>query len=385
MAALSGCDDSLEFANSPPGGLTITRNKCYLGPEDYVVLTGSATDDDGDEISYSWTAEAGTLTPSDGIGPVVTWRAPDTHGTYRVTMSVTDQLDVSKKNIDLDVGRLLTSLHEGVVLDETDYPYIVTSPTPIPIVSLVSIEIEAGVTVVFNEGTSGLDVAGTLNINGTEDERVLFTANACPGEDRVWKGVKLSGDMASGTWNYATLTSTADGITVENEAVLTGSNVIVDQSSADGLTVKNGAIVTLSDSRLWDNGGGVFVANGTVSISNTTIRYNGNYGFSLLESSGSFPLDVEVLSCVVANNIQNGFVLAGNANPVVNNCSLFLNGPSMTDLRTVRFINTYTNNDPVDMTGCYWGVDTAQEIQEQIIREGSSGTVDFSGWLTEEP
>lgn len=385
LSTVSGCDDSIEFANTPPGGLSISRNVCYLGPDDFVVLTGSATDGDGDEISYKWTAEAGTLSPADGVGQVVTWQAPDGHGTYRVTMTVTDQIDDSKKNIDLDVGRALTTLHEGVVLDETDYPYIVSRNTPLTIVSLVSITIEAGVTVVFNERTSGLQVEGTLNINGTADNRVLFTPNVCPGEESVWKGVMLSGDMASGTWNYVTFTSTTDGITVEDEAVLTGSNIIVDQSSADGLAVKTGAVVTLSDARLWDNGGGIFVANGTLRLSNTSIRYNGNYGFSMLETSGSQPLDVEVLNCVIANNTQNGFVFAGSANPVVNNCSFFLNGPTMMDIRTVRFINSYTNTSPVDMTGCYWGVDTAPEIQAQIIREGANGTVDYSGWLTEEP
>ncbi len=385
LTAGTGCDDSLEFDNAPPGGLSISKNKCYLGPSDSVVLTGEASDSDGDEISYGWTASEGTLTPADGKGQVVTWRAPDSHGTYRVTLNVTDQLDTSSEGIDLDVGRNLEVLHEGGVLDQTDYAYIVPNSLPLPIGDIVTITIEAGVTVVFNEGTSGLDVRGTLNINGTAEDRVLLTPNACPGEERVWKGVKISGDMAGGTWSHVTINSTADGLTVEDEAVFTGDNIIVDQSSADGLTVKSGAVVNLSDSRIWDNGGGVYVANGTLRLTGSSIRYNGNYGFSMYEGSGPFPVDADILSCVVANNTQNGFVLAGTASPVVQNCALFLNGPTMTDIRTVRFINTYANASAVDMTGNYWGADTAPEIQAQIIREGSNGVVDYSGWLTEEP
>ncbi len=385
LTAGTGCDDSLEFDNAPPGGLSISKNKCYLGPSDSVVLTGEASDSDGDEISYGWTASEGTLTPADGKGQVVTWRAPDSHGTYRVTLNVTDQLDTSSEGIDLDVGRNLEVLHEGGVLDQTDYAYIVPNSLPLPIGDIVTITIEAGVTVVFNEGTSGLDVRGTLNINGTAEDRVLLTPNACPGEERVWKGVKISGDMAGGTWSHVTINSTADGLTVEDEAVFTGDNIILDQSSADGLSVKSGAVVNLSDSQIWDNGGGVYVANGTLRLTGSSIRYNGNYGFSMYEGSGAFPVDADILSCVVANNTQNGFVLAGTASPVVQNCALFLNGPTMTDIRTVRFINTYANASAVDMTGNYWGADTAPEIQAQIIREGSNGVVDYSGWLTEEP
>jgi hypothetical protein len=387
LATGTGCDDSLEFDNTPPGGLSISKNKCYLGPSDSVVLTGEASDNDGDEISYSWTASEGTLTPAGGIGQVVTWRAPDSHGTYRVTLNVTDQIDTSSEGIDLDVGRNLEVLYDGGVLDQTDYPYIVPNKFPITIAEIITVTIEKGVTVVFNEGTSGFNVGGTLNINGTAEDRVLLTPNACPGEDRVWKGVKFSGLGVFGpsTWSYVTLNSTADGLTVEDEAVLTGDNIILDQSSADGLSVKSGAVVNLSNSRIWENGGGVYVANGTLRLTDSSVRYNGNYGFSMIESSGAFPVDVEVVSCVVANNSQVGFSLAGTASPVVHNCSLFLNGPDMTDIRTVRFINTYVNTNPVNMTGNYWGADTAPEIQAQIIREGSNGVVDYSGWLTEEP
>jgi len=383
IATGSGCDDTLDFSNTPPGGLSISRSKCYLGPNDSVFLVGEATDADGDEISYRWTAAEGTLTPEDGQGQTVTWRAPDSHGTYTVTLRVTDELDESSKGVGLDVGRNLEVLHEGGVLDETDYPYIVPNTLPINISSLVTITIEAGVTVVFNEGTSGFNVGGTLIINGTADNRVLFIPNACPGEDRVWKGIRFIGDQANGTMSYATLTSTADGLTAEDGATVTGDNIILDQSSADGLSVKSGASVTLSDSRIWDNGGGVYVANGTLQMSNTNISYNGNYGFSMIQSGGAF--DVDIVSCVITNNVQTGLVLAGTASPVIHNCSLGLNGPTMTDIRTVRFINTYSSTDPVDMTGNFWKATTALEIQAQIDRDGANGTVDYSNWLTEEP
>ena len=254
VAVVPGCDDSLEFANTPPGGLTITRDKCYLGQEDFVVLTGEAVDADGDSISYSWTAAEGTLTPSDGKGRIVTWQAPDTHGTFRVTMRVTDGLDTSSKGIDLDVGRRLDIVHNDATLSETDYPYIWDEIAPINISDLVTLTIEAGVTIIFNHGGGGFRIRGTLIINGTLEDRVLFMPNKCPDEDRVWKGLQLVGASATGTISCATLTFTADGITVEEGATLTADNLIVDQATGDGLTVKTEASVTITDSRVWDNG-----------------------------------------------------------------------------------------------------------------------------------
>jgi len=384
-AFIPGCDDSLDFANTPPGGLSISRDKCYLGPNDSVVLTGQASDSDGDEITYSWTADEGTLTPSDGKGQAVTWRAPDSHGTYRVTLHVTDGLDTSTKGIDLDVGRNLDILHEGGVLDQTDYPYIVPNALPLDISELITITIEAGVTIVFNQGTGGFNVRGSLVINGTAQDRVLFTPNTCPGdvEERVFNGIEFSGEQAVGTMSYVTITSSADGLAVKNGATLTADNVIIDQTSGVGLSVESGASATVSDTRIWDNGSGIYVANATLALNNASVRYNGNYGLSMIHTSGVF--DVEILGCVIANSTQNGFVYAGDASPVVHGCSIFLNGPTMEDIRTVRFINTYSGTTPVDMTGNYWGATTAIEIQAQIIREGANGTVDFSGWLTEEP
>jgi hypothetical protein len=383
VTLVPGCDETLDFANNPPGGLSISRDKCYLGPNDTVVLTGQATDSDGDEISYSWTAGEGTLTPADGKGQVVSWRAPDSHGTYRVTLHVTDGLDSAAKGIDLDVGRNLDILHEGGILDQTDYPYIVPNALPLYISELISITIQEGVTIVFNQGTGGLNVSGTLIINGTEQNRVLFTPNVCPGDDRVFGGIEFNGDMASGTMSYVTITSAADGLAVKDGASLTADNLILDRASGAGLSVESAASATISDARIWDNGSGVYVANGTLHMSNATVRYNVNYGFSMIRTAGVF--DVDITDCEIANNTQNGFVLAGDASPVVHNCSIFLNGPTMEDLRTVRFINTYYGMTPVDMTGNFWGVTEAFEIQAQIIREGANGTVDFSGWLTEEP
>jgi hypothetical protein len=64
-----------------------------LAAPERVVPSGScqivcnATDRDGDDLSYNWSASAGEL---DGEGATVIWIAPDSIGSYNITVTVTD-------------------------------------------------------------------------------------------------------------------------------------------------------------------------------------------------------------------------------------------------------------------------------------------------------
>ena len=51
------------------------------------VIECIASDLDGDELSYTWSASRGNIR---GEGAVVTWVAPNTYGTYTITVTVTD-------------------------------------------------------------------------------------------------------------------------------------------------------------------------------------------------------------------------------------------------------------------------------------------------------
>ncbi len=60
-----------------------------------------ASDQDGDVLSYEWSANRGSIS---GEGPVVTWTAPHADGTYNITVVVTDGRDgESKGSLTIDV------------------------------------------------------------------------------------------------------------------------------------------------------------------------------------------------------------------------------------------------------------------------------------------
>ncbi len=74
-------------SNNPPqiSSLISSADSVYLG--EFATLSCSASDLDGDALTYNWTATAGTFT---GSGNSVDWNAPDTTGNCTVTCTVTD-------------------------------------------------------------------------------------------------------------------------------------------------------------------------------------------------------------------------------------------------------------------------------------------------------
>ena len=83
IVLMGGC----ALANHPP---TITSLKAELetvSPSGLCHIECIASDRDGDELSYGWSASDGNL---DGDGAAVNWSAPDSEGIYNITVEVTD-------------------------------------------------------------------------------------------------------------------------------------------------------------------------------------------------------------------------------------------------------------------------------------------------------
>jgi hypothetical protein len=58
-----------------------------INTADSCQITCIASDPDGDELTYTWTAYGGTIS---GEGPTVTWTAPDMYGTCTIKVEVSD-------------------------------------------------------------------------------------------------------------------------------------------------------------------------------------------------------------------------------------------------------------------------------------------------------
>ena len=78
--------------NNPPTIASLTADADWTTPSGNLQVTCSASDPDGDELSYEWTAAAGSIS---GTGSIVGWSAPQGVGKYEVTVVVTDGHDGS--------------------------------------------------------------------------------------------------------------------------------------------------------------------------------------------------------------------------------------------------------------------------------------------------
>jgi len=74
-------------ANNPPAITSLTADAEQAAPLGSVQVTCAASDPDEDELTYEWTATAGSIS---GAGAVVSWTAPQEVGTYSITVVVED-------------------------------------------------------------------------------------------------------------------------------------------------------------------------------------------------------------------------------------------------------------------------------------------------------
>ena len=74
-------------ANWPPTITSLVADADWTLPSGSIQVTCTASDPDGDELSYEWTTTGGDIP---GTGAVVNWIAPQEVGIYDVTVVVTD-------------------------------------------------------------------------------------------------------------------------------------------------------------------------------------------------------------------------------------------------------------------------------------------------------
>ncbi|MFW6151259.1 MAG: Ig-like domain-containing protein [Chloroflexota bacterium] len=79
-------------ANRPPIVQSLKTGRpaggaCTVRPGTTNTVTCTAIDLDGDDLTYTWSASAGSLS---GSGPEVAWTAPDKEATYTITVVVSD-------------------------------------------------------------------------------------------------------------------------------------------------------------------------------------------------------------------------------------------------------------------------------------------------------
>ncbi|MFH0768774.1 MAG: Ig-like domain-containing protein [Chloroflexota bacterium] len=97
---ISSCSPS----NQPPVITNLTASEERVNPSDRSQFKCVASDPDGDELEYNWSASEGSIS---GEGSIVTWTAPKTPGSYTITVEVKDGRggkEIARANIGVAVN-----------------------------------------------------------------------------------------------------------------------------------------------------------------------------------------------------------------------------------------------------------------------------------------
>ncbi len=114
LASFTACT-----SNNPPVITSLMAHPSSLAPGGTTAMTCIVSDPDGDTTTYTWSADDGTIS---GVGSEVNWVAPDTTGTFIISVTVTNSRAETATE----------SCYVVVIAAITPTPTPTPAPTPTP-------------------------------------------------------------------------------------------------------------------------------------------------------------------------------------------------------------------------------------------------------------
>jgi N-acetylneuraminic acid mutarotase len=87
LFAILSCSTTTESENNAPIISELTANPDSLSYNQTSIILCTASDPDGDNLTYAWTSGSGSIT---GSGSTVTWLSPDSAGQFLISCEVSD-------------------------------------------------------------------------------------------------------------------------------------------------------------------------------------------------------------------------------------------------------------------------------------------------------
>lgn len=173
-----GKDKGTEPKNQPPVIEDMSATLTTVEKGGFTTIRVEAKDADGDDLTYSWIYEPGSIT---GNGESVIWTAPATPGIYRIRVTVSDgQSEVT----------------DSIIIEVTDTP---PNPKVIGTITIKVADPKGNICIgCFKKGTLELvttsSMAATLSMNSSESYQIELPATFSDSEldIRAWDDVNIN-------------------------------------------------------------------------------------------------------------------------------------------------------------------------------------------------
>ncbi|MGD1047553.1 MAG: right-handed parallel beta-helix repeat-containing protein [Candidatus Krumholzibacteriaceae bacterium] len=355
------------------------------------MIVGKAHDDDGDSLTFTWKASAGSFTHSSSSGDTTYWRAPASTGPVKVTMTVSDDITkVSMSQVITVCTPFPSSIGASTTIANTGAVYLLLNDDPLRVPAGVTLTIEPGVTIVVDKAGGGLEVYGDLVARGTPENRIKIQGNTCSVGSELWGGIYLEDPSCDAAFKYVDITMSYDGIKLSAGARATIDSCEIYNNDYGVWVELVGSDARIRSCKIWENGLGIYVLNAKADIRGSSVRYSDGNGIEL-----SFSLDatdVTIDSFSVANNGQSGIQLSEKAAPEIHYCSIFSNGVNPGEPNYGVRLASYVATDSVHAERNYWGLGntTAARIAAVIYDAQDNPSelnafVSFVPWLSSAP
>ena len=205
--------------NTAPIITDIAFNPNQPSPGSDVTCTVSATDEDEDPLTYTWSANDGTF--ASNTGNPVTWTAPNSEGTYSIEVETSDGVDIDtySENIQVatGVGSISGSNPNSVQILDMHYSYLGITISGAP----AGTDVDSITFTVNIDHTSYSDL--TVDIYAPDSVWTRFWDGNYPGGSQTRTTDILAGRPVNGDW-YVTVT---DWVTNGEEGMFNGWNITI--------------------------------------------------------------------------------------------------------------------------------------------------------------
>lgn len=341
VACGGGGDSGTEPTNRAPV-VAFTFKPLATAKNVPVDLTITATDEDGDPLTISWTVTRGSLAAQNTKKTVMRWTVPATVGIDTVKVSVSDGSATKKLT---EAIRVATVYNTGTFFKSSS-PYILATAGATPRLAIPAgsaLTIQPGTEIYINAAGLIVDVTGRLTAHGTLGEPIIIRHNdrsfVCGGSNDGWKGIQCSREAGADTSGIVDLSHVElwfpeDGVRLQDDSRLTMNDCSVRCSKHAGVWMEGSAVVKVINSHLTDGVGDGIAITGIASVPDTvlvqgcTLSFNNGSGIrmDLYDNSQSAVIDVQLNDFQF--NSTHGISLAHSVFPQIHNNNFTGNGDS---------------------------------------------------------